>query len=70
MTIQEVAEAFGVSVKTIARWVRIGRFPAPVGVGAGRVKRFLADDLNTHVADLRQAQLDRAGSPADGVVQN
>src|SRR5687768_8499086 len=54
LTYEQVAKAFGVSRRTISRWIRAGKFPHPLRLGAGRLARFLPDDLNAHLIEQRR----------------
>ena len=45
LTVEQVAERYGVSTDSIWRWKRNGRFPAPVRVGPNCTRWRLADIL-------------------------
>jgi prophage regulatory protein len=52
LTVKEVAQIFGVAPNTIWRWVRGGRFPAPVEMSAA-YKRWRLSDIERYEKTLR-----------------
>jgi predicted DNA-binding transcriptional regulator AlpA len=54
---QDVAAAFGVSVRTVERWVRLRQLPAPVRLG--RVSLFHVPTLREFLASDAKRSLDR-----------
>lgn len=53
MTYDDVAQALGVNIKTVKRWVQDGRLrPARIGV---RIVRFLPEDIQAFVEQHRDA---------------
>ena len=52
LTVQEVAYRLRISVPTVWRWAREGKFPKPVLIGP-RTTRWLLEDLETYEQSLR-----------------
>ncbi len=50
LTAQDVAEIYGLSVRTIWRWADQGKIPAPVTLGSS--KRWRREDLMEHIEGL------------------
>ena len=48
VTRAQIAEAFGVSTKTVTRWVAAGKFPPPIHVLGG--SRWREKDVTDYVA--------------------
>ncbi|HHX90000.1 MAG TPA: AlpA family phage regulatory protein [Paracoccus sp.] len=52
LSVDQVAERYGVSTDSIWRWKREGKFPAPVRVGSG-ITRWRLADLIEHESTLQ-----------------
>lgn len=53
LTVERVAERYGVSTDSIWRWNRNGTFPAPVRIGSN-CTRWLLSDFTEHDSKLKR----------------
>lgn len=60
LSIDELAEYLGVSIKTIYEWRQTGR--GPVGIRVGRHLKFAVSDVRTWLDEKRESQ---PGRPAE-----
>lgn len=57
LTVRDVANRLGISVRTIWRWTFSGQLPAPVRTGSsGRIVRWKARDIEQFVNQLPVSQ--------------
>jgi predicted site-specific integrase-resolvase len=56
---QGVADRYGVEIRTIERWVALGRLPRPIYLPGGRIPLFAEDELD---ANDKRATVERAGT--------
>jgi excisionase family DNA binding protein len=54
MNRREVASLLNVNERTLDRWAKVGRFPAPIRLGP-KTYRWRAVDVEQALADLAQA---------------
>jgi predicted DNA-binding transcriptional regulator AlpA len=60
LTVRDVAWRFSIGVRTVWRWVALGKLPPPMRLSA-RCVRWRDDDLQRYVAGLRPKSEERAG---------
>ena len=64
LTKSQVSDLLGLSVITIAAWLRAGRLP---GIKVGRAWRIRQSDLNAYIASIPLEQPKKPGSGRRGV---
>ncbi len=61
LSVTDVAEQLGVTVRTVQRWVRDGHFPGAFKVGPGKTSPYVipVEDFEAYIEARRQEQARR-----------
>lgn len=60
VTVTEVATAFAVSVETVNKWVRKGKFPRPIRLQENGLLRFRIADVDAFLSKRQRQRLRRS----------
>lgn len=59
----EVAQALGISIWTVERWLKAGQFPKPIFVSDGAPARWRTRDVELWIEQKRRTRRRRAAHP-------